>query len=128
LIEEFGGAATPGIGFALGLERLLMEIAAQGVVIDTPAPTAVYIANIGQKQARLAAGICLKLRERGIKAEADLMDRNLKAQMKYAGKIGAAYVIVLGEEEAASGKAKLRDMRDGTEREIVLDDPDIMAI
>lgn len=126
LIEEFGGTKTPGIGFALGLERLLMEIDSQGIQIPEPDPSTVYFANLGQAGAQMAQKLCLKLRKRGISAETDLMKRSLKAQMKYASKAGFPYVIVLGDEEVQSGKIKLRSMKDGTEKEILISDLDKM--
>ena len=124
LIEEFGGAKTPGIGFALGLERLLMELDAQEIVITKPDSPTVYFASLGQASAEAAKKFCFQLRNRGIPSETDLMNRSLKAQMKYAGKMGYPYVIVVGEEELTSGKLKLRNMLEGTEREITIEELD----
>jgi len=122
LIEEFGGVKTPGIGFALGLERLLMEIDSQEIVIDKPDNSIIYFANLGQSGADLAKVLCMNFRSRGIKAETDLMGRSLKAQMKYASKTGFRYVVVLGEEEISAGKVKLKNMAEGTEQEILISD------
>ncbi len=122
LIEEFGGAPTPGIGFALGLERLLMEVDAQGVLIGAPQPPTLYLAALGKKGEEAARRLCYTLRKRGVRAETDLMGRSLKAQMKYAGKQNFRYVAVLGDEELETGKLRLRNMAEGTESEITVDD------
>lgn len=121
LIEESGGADTPGVGFALGLERLLMEIESQGIMIAKPAPQVVYLASLGHAGADLSRRICRDLRNKGIKAETDLMNRSLKSQMKYAGKGGFQFVIVIGDDEINKSIVKLHDMRDGTDREISID-------
>ncbi|MHB1485615.1 MAG: histidine--tRNA ligase [Saccharofermentanales bacterium] len=122
LIEESGGSNTPGIGFALGLERLLMEIDSQGISIEKPEPPVVYLASLGQAGADLSRKICLKLRDKGIRAETDLMNRSLKSQMKYAGKEGFQFVIVLGDDEINGGIVKLHDMRDGSDRMIAIEE------
>lgn len=127
LVEEIGGPSTPGIGFALGVERLLMELAAQAVSLPPALPMTLYLAILGQtgEQAR---ALCFQLRRAGIRVETDLMDRSLKAQMKYAGKSGARYVVVLGEDEAQSGKVQLRDLAAHTETEVALADlPALLA-
>ena len=121
LIEECGGPNTPGIGFGLGLERLLLVIESQGVEIPVPVFMDVYVANMGEEGAKEALRQINKLRKEGIKAEKDYMGRSLKAQMKYANKINAGYVVVLGEEEIKSGRIKVKDMSTGSEEEINLE-------
>lgn len=121
LIAAVGGPSTPGIGFALGVERLLMELAAQNIALPAAPPLTLYLAILGAtgEQAR---ALCFKLRQSGIRVETDLLDRSLKAQMKYAGKCGAQYILVLGEDEAKSGRAKLRSLiRQNSEIELDLD-------
>ncbi|HYF82749.1 MAG TPA: histidine--tRNA ligase [Clostridia bacterium] len=120
LIEECGGPGTPGMGFGLGLERLLLVVENQGVEIPVPAYMDVYIANMGRDGAEEALRQINKLRKEGIKAEKDYMGRSLKAQMKYANKINAKYVVVLGEEEIKSSRIKVKDMSNGSEDEIDL--------
>lgn len=122
LVEECGGPATPGIGFGLGLERLLLLLENQGINIPEPAYMDVYIANIGAEAAGEALRQVSKLRKEGIKAEKDYMGRSLKAQMKYANKINARYVAVLGEEEIKRGMVKVKDMGSGSEEEIKIDE------
>ncbi len=121
LIEEFGGAKTPGIGFALGLERLLMEIDAQEIVIQKPEPSMIYFANLGQEAADAAKSFCNQLRDGGIRTETDLMNRSLNAQMKYASKLNIPYVAVIGEEELRSGTIKLRNMQKRTVDDRLID-------
>ncbi len=119
LIEAVGGPATPGIGFALGVERLLMELAAQGVEMPAAPGSTLFIAIAGDHEddARI---LCNRLRRFGIRCETDLLGRSLKAQMKYAGKSGARYVLVIGDDEVRNGTGRLRDLRDGQETEVVL--------
>lgn len=120
LVESVGGQPTPGIGFALGVERLLMELSAQAVAQPEPAWIPLYFAPMDPTR-DLAGVLCARLREQGIAATTDLVGRSLKAQLKYAAKT-ARHVVVLGEDEAASGRAKLRDLQDGSETDIDLND------
>lgn len=122
LIEECGGPSTPGMGFGLGLERLLLVVENQGVDIPVPTYMDVYIANMGEEAAWEALRQINILRKEGIKAEKDYMGRSLKAQMKYANKINARYVVVLGEEEIKSRKIKVKDMNNSSEEEINLEE------
>jgi histidyl-tRNA synthetase len=121
LVESIGGPHTPGIGFALGVERLLMELAAQGVATDAAPVPLVYIAGIGERAAAKARQLAYQLRQAGIQAEVDLMNRSLKAQMKYASKTGALFTLVLGDDEISSGTGKLKAMADGHEHPVELD-------
>lgn len=120
LIEECGGPSTPGMGFGLGLERLLLVVESQGIEIPVPAYMDVYIANMGREGAEEALRQINKLRKEGVKAEKDYMGRSLKAQMKYANKINAKFVVVLGEEEINSSRIKVKNMSNGSEEEIDL--------
>ena len=109
LVAAMGGPSTPGIGFALGVERLLMELAAQRVQLPQPAPPTVYLAVTGSMEQQ-AASLCFALRRAGVRAQTDLLDRSLKAQMKHAGKSGAQFVLVLGPDELAAGTTQLRSL------------------
>ena len=110
-----------GLGFATGLERLLLVMEKQGCDFGKEDTCRVYIANIGEKGAQKAAALAYALRTKGIAAETDVSSRSLKAQMKYADKIGAEYTLVLGDNEVESGKAVLKRMSDGEKRETELD-------
>ena len=120
LVEELGGKPTPGIGFGMGIERLLMVMEAEGVEFAPDRTPDLYLCSMGDAGRALAERIAAALRERKLWAETDLMGRGLKPQMKYANKIGAQYVVVLGEDEVATGRAKLKRMADGAEIEIGL--------
>jgi histidyl-tRNA synthetase len=121
LVEECGGPATPGIGFALGVERLLMELDSQGIQIPEPPVPDIYIATMGQDAVDYAQQLVYKLRNVNVRAETDLMHRSLKAQMKYADKKGFAFTIVLGDDEIEAGKGVLKDMRTGDQKDVSLD-------
>jgi len=121
LIKECGGTDTPGIGFAIGLERLLMVMAGQGIEIPNPDPVDVYIATIGEKAQKYAQKLVYRIRQEGFSAETDLMDRTVKAQMKYADKLGAVYSLVIGDNEVESNKAVLKNMLTGETKDISLD-------
>lgn len=118
LVESLGGPALPGIGFGMGITRLILAMRALGVA-DTPvAAPRVYIAALGKTALVLAMATCERLRRAGIFAECDMMERSLKAQMKYAGKIAAAYTLIIGDSEAACGRAQLRNMETGEQEEV----------
>lgn len=117
LMEELGGTHLPACGFGMGVSRLLPTVN----LPERAERSGIYIAPMGDDAALYAVCLTEKIRRAGIKAEMDTVGRSLKAQMKYANKIGAAYVIVLGDNEISSGKAELRDMSDSTSAEIMLD-------
>lgn len=122
LVEVLGGPAVPAVGFALGQERLLLEMEAQGITLEKQKPASVYIASLDDKSRGYAAQLVLQLRERGYAAAFDVVGRSLKAQMKYAGKTGFDYSIVLGSDEVEAGTGRLRRMEDGTETVVRLED------
>lgn len=124
LIEELGGDSTPAIGFAMGIERIILALSQSGKMPEFEFIPDVYIANIGSETDIYATVLVDKLRRGGIKAERDLCGRSLKAQMKYANKCGARYVVVIGEEEAASNSALLKNMNTKTETRVSLDSAD----
>ncbi len=117
LVEQVGGKPTAAVGFGLGLERLLLVLENTNSLQAKEECTDVYIAPLGQNAQAKARIIVASLRDEGIKAETDLMDRGVKAQMKYANKSGARYVVVLGEDELEKGVVKVKNMSDGSEEE-----------
>jgi len=117
LIEELGGKHTPAVGFASGIERLIPLIPDFGV--DEVAD--LYIASMGDNAAAKAFVIADGLRKNGISVETDLMARSVKAQMKYADKIGAKYTMVLGDDELANGKTELKCMENGETQTVEFD-------
>ncbi len=105
----------------MGIERLLMVLEAQGIEIPKPAPCDLYIASMGEDAAIRAMTLASALRAEGFAAESDLVGRSLKAQMKYADKIGAKYSMVLGSDELANGRARIKNMATGETAEVELD-------
>ena len=122
LVEEMGGNPTPALGFGLGLERLLLVMEAQKVEFPAPDTCELYIASIGDAARKEAFRLVQKMRECAVEAACDEMDRSLNAQMKYAGKIGAQFTLVLGDDELASGKGVLKNMKTGEKKKIDLKD------
>ena len=118
LVEEMGGAPTPGLGFGLGLDRLMLALEAQKTDFPQPVRCELYIAAMGDGARVRALALVDALHRCGVPADCDLCGRGLKAQMKYAGKTGAQYSLVLGEDELCSGKAMLKDMEAGASVEI----------
>ncbi|MDO4494058.1 MAG: histidine--tRNA ligase [Clostridia bacterium] len=114
LVEELGGPALPAVGFGLGMERLLLLMEETKTEIPAPERCDVYLAGLGEKGDIAAFALAQNLRALGLKCETDLVGRSLKAQMKFADKIGAGYVCILGEDEIAKNEILLKDMRDGT--------------
>ncbi len=106
----------------MGFERLLLVMDKQNCAYLAPKKCDIYFATMGDSALEKAMELAKQLREYGLYAEYDLMGRGLKAQMKYANKIDAAFTIVLGDNELAERKAKLKDMEKGEETEILLDD------
>lgn len=110
LIAELGGAPAPAVGFAAGIERLLLVMEATGVDIPRPEGPTVYLAGLDDACREKAFGLCVKLRAAGIVAETDHMKRSVKAQFKYADKLGAKYVAVIGGNELESGAMNVKRM------------------
>ena len=121
LISQMGGPQVPSLGFAMGIERLMLVLKSQEVEMPEAKTPDIYIATMGEKAGVKATVLCSQLRKEGLKAETDICGRGLKAQMKYANKIGAKFTTVLGDDEIETGKARLKDMAEGTETEIEID-------
>lgn len=122
LIEELGGKHLPSLGFAMGIERLLMLMDKQGIEIPKPSTCDLYVAVMGESASLKSFEIIKAVRSCGLIAETDIVGRGLRAQMKYADKIGAKFSMVLGDNEIEQGKAVIKNMSSGEQTEIVLDD------
>lgn len=121
LMKQLGGPELPGIGFAMGITRLILALEASGVkIIEENAPK-VYIAPMGAAAVTAAVAMVEKFRAAGIYAETDLVGRSLKAQMKYADKKGAAYTVIIGDSELESGRAQLKNMKESTQTEVEIE-------
>lgn len=121
LIESVGGPSLSGIGFAMGINRLILAMEQTGASYpEQPKPT-LYIAALGAPAMRRAAVLAQQLREQGVRAESDIVGRSLKAQMKYAGKSGFRYTLMIGDNELETGRAFLRNMEQSEQTEIEID-------
>ncbi len=118
LISDLGGPSLPGIGFAMGLERLVLMKGEERIVPSRPH---LFLAGLGEEASRQAFVLMSALQRRGVHAEMDLAGKSLKAQMRRAGKLGARFVLILGEEEISRGVAQLKDMDAGSQEEVRLD-------
>lgn len=128
LVEQLGGKPAEGIGFAAGIERLVLVMRAQGLDRaggeDSPE---LFVAVMGSEAEGYAQKLIYELRKNGVRAQQDLCGRSLKAQMKYADKLGAAFSTVIGENEICEKKAVLKNMKNGEQTEISLDAESVLA-
>ena len=122
LIEEIGGPPIPGVGFGLGIERLLMLMDEHGVEIPQPEPLKAFIAVMGDDAKAFGLKLLRELRQKGVKAEMDTLARNIKAQFKYADRLGAKYTVVIGDNELAEGAVSIKEMATSQQRQVKLDD------
>ena len=122
LISQLGGTPTCGVGFGMGIERLLMLMEAENVIIPERENVKLYIATMGDGAEQLAFEIVSALRDQGVTAEVDHAGRGIKAQFKYADKIHAENVVTLGENELASGVAQIKNMADGSLKQVKIDE------
>ena len=122
LVEECGGKPTGAVGFGLGIERLMMILEKlNGSLADMPERD-VYIGSMGEAGLMRAQALTFALRKSGVKADCDTVERSVKAQMKYANKIGAKYSVILGDSELESGKVQLKEMETGEAEEVSVAD------
>ncbi|MBQ3661955.1 MAG: histidine--tRNA ligase [Firmicutes bacterium] len=124
LVEEVGGPYTPGVGFGMGLERLLLILEAKGIEIPKPSDCDVFIATLGDRAKLEGLKLADSLRAKGSRVLTDVMGRGLKAQLKYADRSGAGYTVVIGDDELDKGVVTLRDMINSTQKEIRIDEID----
>lgn len=120
LVEELGGPKMCGIGFGLGISRLIMLMENTGVEFPLPEKPMLYIGSMGDNASFKAMEIAKKLRNEGFYVEEDIMGRGVKAQMKYANKIGSAFSLVIGDNELSEDKAMIKNMENGEQTEIKL--------
>ena len=113
LVSELGGQPTPALGFGMGLERLILTMEKQGVEFLSPRTCDIYLVSMGEKAQAKCATLAAALRAEGYSAEFDLVGRGLKPQMRYADKIGAKFVCVLGDNELETGDVKIKNMTTG---------------
>ncbi|MBR4049781.1 MAG: histidine--tRNA ligase [Clostridia bacterium] len=121
LAEQLGGNSTPSLGFALGIERLMLLMQAQNTPLPEEEKPDLYIASMGEEATVLAAKLAASLREEGISVQYDVAGRSVKAQMKFANKLGVRNTVVIGDSEIESGKVTVKDMNGGESVEMELD-------
>ncbi len=121
LIEEIGGPATPAVGFGIGIERLILLMQSQGIEIPKPKRCDIFIATADKTAQTKALHLAKTLRESSFYAEIDIVERSLKTQLKYADKINAKFLLVLGEKEFSEKKAEMKNMASGEKFIINLD-------
>lgn len=121
LVEELGGSPSPAIGFGLGIERLLLRLEETGVTIPQREKLDLYVAPLGEKASVYAQKLVYSLRRAGVKTETDHTGRGLRAQMKYADKLGCRYSVVLGDNEIENGEAAVKNMETGEQTQVKLD-------
>ena len=122
LVQQIGGPALSGIGFAAGINRLILSMENGSAYSEQKDSVSLYIAALGEQASIKATEICASLREKGYSAETDIVGRSLKAQMKYANKINAKNTLIIGDGELENGFAQLRNMQTGEQTEISIND------
>ncbi len=121
LSELFGGEPVFSTGFAIGIDRVVLAVEAEGP-IKTPAPLDAYVIPAKDDMRKYAFGIVARLRSQGLKADVDIMRRNLSKNLKYAASVGASYAIIVGNEEMAKRSVTLRDMKTGKQQVVLVDE------
>ena len=121
LISQMGGQPTASLGFAMGIERLMLVLESQKTELPKQSGCDLFIAQMGEKAALAATALCNDLRDDGFKVQTDICGKGLKAQMKYADKIGASFTMVLGDNELETEKANLKNMENGEITEVSLE-------
>lgn len=110
LLEELGGTSIPGVGFGLGIERLLITMEANGIEIPEPPGTEVFIVVMGEKAKAYGLKLLRELRQNGVSAEMDTLARNVKGQFKYANRLHAKKAVVIGDNELEEKQFAIKDM------------------
>jgi histidyl-tRNA synthetase len=121
LIELYGGPATPAVGFAAGLDRILLAVEEEGAEVIPPAPLDVYVASVSETAREKCFTLAASLREK-LRAEVDLVGRSLQAQMKTANSLAARFSVIIGDEELESGALTVRDMQSGEQEKVTEQD------
>lgn len=121
LVEELDGPSTPAIGFAIGMERLLLAIEKQEAMPQFAPLKSVFVVSMGDEASVEGFRLVTSLRKRDIYAAMDGAGRSMKSQLKLANRMRAEYAIIIGEEELANGKVLVRNMAEGTQEEVMLD-------
>ncbi|SCE41528.1 histidyl-tRNA synthetase [Streptomyces sp. IgraMP-1] len=116
-----GGPALPSVGWALGVDRTVLALRAEGVELDLPSPTSVFAVPLGEEARRALFGVVTRLRQDGVAADFAYGGKGLKAAMKAANRSGARYTLVAGERDLAEGVVQLKEMESGEQTAVPLD-------
>ncbi|MFE4332465.1 histidine--tRNA ligase [Streptomyces sp. NPDC056831] len=122
LSEMIGGPALPSVGWALGVDRTVLALEAEGIELELPAATSVFAVPLGEEARRVLFGIVTQLRREGVAADFAYGNRGLKGAMKSANRSGARFTIVVGERDLAEGVVQLKDMESGEQTAVPLPD------
>ena len=128
LIEELGGPPIPGVGFGLGIERLLLLLENKGIELEEKDRTDVFVAVIGDRARSFGLGLVRELRQSGVRAEMDTLERNIKGQFKYANRLHASKVVIIGENELETGKLQVKDMATAEQTEMTVEEVKALLI
>lgn len=118
LVEQVGGPSTPGVGFGLGIERLLLTLENNSILLDKENVIDVFIVVVGDHLQGTAVKLLRDLRKNGIKGQMDLLGRNMKSQLKYANKMNAAFTLIIGDDELKDNSIMLKDMRNSVQEKV----------
>ena len=121
LISEIGGQDVPGVGFGLGIERLLLLMDNTGVSFPEEEPMDALIVTLGDDAKKFGIKLSRDFRNKGLRCDMDVMERNMKGQLKYADKKGYKYAVIIGDNELADGKCQLKDLKNSTQEDIPFD-------
>lgn len=113
LVEQIGGPETPGVGFGMGIERLMLMLSEEGVEVPEDNTADYMIITMGDKARSFGLSLAKKLRKKGRSVQVDMMGRNFKNQFKYANRIGAKKAVIIGDDEVAAGTFSVKDMETG---------------
>ncbi|MGW0702814.1 histidine--tRNA ligase [Streptomyces sp. NPDC002867] len=122
LSEMIGGPALPSVGWALGVDRTVLALEAEGIELDLPEATSVYAVPLGEEARRVLFGVVTELRKAGVAADFSYGGKGLKGAMKNANRSGARYALVAGERDLSEGVVQLKDMESGEQQPVALDD------
>ncbi len=124
LVEQIGGPETPGVGFGMGIERLMLLLSEEGIEVPEDNAVDYMIITMGDKARSYGLSLARKLRHEGRSVQMDMMGRNFKNQFKYANRIGAKKAIIIGDDEVAAGQFSVKDMETGEQTSVSAEDTD----
>lgn len=122
LIKEIGDQDVPGVGFGLGIERLLLLMEKTGLSFPEPEPMDVLIVTLGDDAKKHGIWLAKDLRSKGFKCDMDVLERNMKGQLKYADRKGFKYAVIIGDNELQTGKCQVKDLKNSTQEDVLFDE------